>query len=233
MHRDNGASALRFLPSQDGDASAIYALERCAVEHGVSVIETQGKINADSPAARLLTSHGYSVVGAPSAVFRIAVAEASDRLGALRLRLNGRSPKIVPASMYSLRAIANVAQSAALLDDFELSARAKYPHPGGIALDESSVALDQLGLSGFILVGRLADPYARELKVRWVAERHRTSAFVNLALLLACLDRANEVGVHQVYFSANVQRHRDTLNLAASLGAERCGEQITLARDVV
>lgn len=68
--------------------------------------------------------------------------------------------------------------------------------------------------------------------VRWVAPRHRSTAFANLSLILDCFSRAAAVGVTRAYFAANPERHADTMTLAHTLGAVRCGEKLAFVREL-
>lgn len=233
VYRADGAAALRFRPPEDGAARAIDALEDRARAEGVRRVETQGKIAADSAAARALAARGYTTDGAPSVVFRLDVAAARAALAGLQTRLGVRAPAIESADTRPLDAVAAVVSDERLLDAFELQGRLDHRGAGAIRAEDSPVFYDRQGLGGFILIGATEDPAARELVVRWVSPRHRKTAIANLSLILDCLARAARDGVTRAYFSANADRHADTIALARSLGAVRCGKKLAFVRDLV
>ena len=223
---------LRIGPSGDDGAARVAALEDLARSLHAVRVATQGKIPADGALAGALTAKGYRVVGHPSIVFSLDPLRAAERLSRLRARVRGRTPTIVPAAPHAIASITTAVRDSQLMDDFEIKARLSHDGPGAILAHESAVIHDAQGIAGFILVGRTASPTTRDLKIRWVAERCRQASLVNVALLLDCLDRATEAGVTCAYFAANPDRHADTIALATTLGATRCGETVALARDL-
>ena len=223
---------LRIGPSGDDSAARVDALEELARSLRAVRVATQGKIPSDSALAHTLAAKGYRIVGHPSVVYSVNPCRAAARLARLRARVRGQTPTVVPGMPHAIAPITTAVRNAHLMDDFEIKARLRHDGPGAISARESAVIHDSQGLAGFILVGRTASPTTRDLKVRWVAERCRQASLVNVALLLDCLDRATEAGVTCAYFAASPDRHADTMALATTLGATRCGETVALARDL-
>ena len=228
----DGVAALRICESAVATDAAIDRFETLAQQHRIHRVETQGNFAKDGVAARLLLERGYCASGHSTVNFKVDVATALQRLEALKQRLDERTPKIITPSADHIQQIASIVDSELMLDDFELWARLAHQGPDAITITECSVMDDSAGLAGFVLISKVEDPTERELIVRWVAPRHRGKAVVNFALMFEALQRAAAASVTTAYFSANPQRHRETMRLAIALKGERCGESLGLMRNL-
>lgn len=232
LHRRNGLAALRISETAVNSDRCIDTLEALAKLHVLGRIETQGKFAVNGLPARLLRARGYSETGPPSVHFKVAVAVASKRIKALEQRFGEHALRTASINTCNIAQIAEVVHNEAMLDDYELMARMKHQGPGAIDATECLVLNDEAGLAGFVVVCHVTDPAERELMIRWVAPRHRAMAMVNFALMLECVNRAAAAGVRSVHFSANPERHSDTMRLACALAAEYCGDSLALVRDL-
>lgn len=227
----DGRPVLRIAEAAVSSLSDLKNLEDLARHHGARRIETQGKFVADGQASHVMQRHGFRLNGPAIVDFRVRVDRATEQLSDLGARLGGRSTPNASLADHITR-VAAIAHNEELLDDFELLARLAQVGPGGISAEECPVIADKAGLAAFALVGQMADPHSRELMVRWVAPRLRWTAVANLALIVDCLRRAAAKGVVTAYFSANPDRHSDTLALARTLGADVYGTSVMLVRDL-
>lgn len=234
LRSDGGRRILRFRPPEDRALAAgdLAALERQARARGARRLETQGKIGHDRPAARALRRAGFLEAGQPSVVFGVEVARARHRVARLIEGAAERFPPVGSLTPDLLGPVADILEGERLMDAFELDHRLAQKGPGRIVAADSPAFHDARGLAGFILVGETRDRRSRELVVRWIAPRHRSVPLLNLALIDACLRRADGRDVATAVFCANPDCHADTFVLARTLGAERRGRRIAYARDL-
>ncbi len=232
LHWQDGVATLRVSETVVNSHAVIDELEVLARQHTAHRIETQGKFASKGVPAQLLKERGFYSNGPSSIHFKVEVAKARSRLKHLKQRLGDRQMTIMSVNADHVALISHIVHDELILDSFELQARLTHQGYGSIHKDECPVLVDGSDLVGFILTSRFTDPAERELIVRWVAPHHRRASLVNLALMLECLDRAAAAGVETAYFSANPQRHNDTMRLAYTLQAEQCGESLALMRDL-
>lgn len=228
----DGVATLRMSESVVRSENDISSLISLAKQNNIRRIETQSSFAKDGAVAQLLIQRGFFPLGYTAVHFKVRIATALQRVEKLRQRFGDRGWKIASPDANFIAQIGKLVETDQLLDDFELQARLVHDGPGTIHIHECSVMLDDLGLAGFVLISEVTDPTERELIVRWVAPRHRGKAVANFYLMLEALERAAAANVSTAYFSANPQRHGDTMRLAVALQAERCGESVALGFDL-
>lgn len=232
LFSSTSGSEIRFTASSNDTASRIDAIEALGRNLGARRSATQGKLSTNSLLYRTLIEKKYRQGDDHCIIFRANVSQAAHRLAILRQSFRDRMPIAVTAKLDHIDCIVATAEVGDMMDEFEVRARLAHNGPGAIDIKESVVVQDDVGLAGFILVGKTGVIASRELQIRWVAPRCRQNPLVNLALLSECLDRAAIAGVTSAFFEANPKRHAETLLVAKTLGAEKCGVTVAFSRDL-